>query len=1449
MKKTRTRVGSILLTLALVLTLLPVSALAADPVAGVGDTTYTSLQEAFNNADGKTVKLLEDVYLTETVSVSAGKTVILDLNGKEITVYKNEETGRSLYAINNYGDFTLLDSAENGTITARGIQNLENGVMTIESGKIVSCDSNGGAAVWNEANVTINGGTFETIHVGSASDSVGVGCLNNSGTALVTGGTFKDINKRTYAVISTGEIEITPSNGKEVIVEGAHGGLGIDSGTATVNGGTYSSTDYYGLYVSNDGMGEDPMTAAVTVNGGTFDGKSYSVWIGSDYNDPVNSSIAIYGGTFNDPLNAQENTRENAIIVYGGTFSDDSVKEYMAANYECVGPVNGKYTVQKLEDKLVVSGSVGQDGTVSGSLEGSFGGIGTAVDDNTSGTIAGEGDTTTTTNDVSISLTTKAGNATTTTLRVTKDTAQSLNNAEKLTVKTDAAEVSFDSAALSKIASGAGNATGDVTISVTDTTNSPSSSGSNVKASYEVSVTAGSTNLLPNSSTDNGEVKITVLVPTGAENSTLYAWYVQGDVYVEPLQMDKVGGKLVITINHLSEIHITDQDFKSNVVASYTDSDNKIHYYDNLAEAIEEAPAGGTVKLEKPTEISNYISVNKNLVIDFGGNTLSSTGAGFDLAYTNSGTTLELKNGTLNVASWGVWVQNGGKLTIAGDMTVTSTSQENNKATVVVEGIGSTATVYGKVCSDKSAAISGIGNPEDGGAIVDIKAGAHVESTNSLGVYFPTINGKLTVSGTVIGGDTGIEIRAGELTVNEGAEIKGGNGKPDADPNGNGSTTTNTGIAIAQHTTKQPITVNINGGTISGGAAIYESNPQENASTGNPVTVNVKNAELNGNVNATGFGNIAMTNVEITGNVNNQVDGVTSSGKMSIVGSKITGRVPNTGVTIVNSTVNGSPTNKVPDEAKALVGATTYNSLSEAVSAAKPGDTVVLLDDVTLDGQNVGNNSGILTITNNITLDGNGKTITAENVSANAATAAGPSMINIQGGAKVTVKNLTIDGAGTDNSVTTDNTKHGLNVYGAGTEITVENVTIKNGNGYGIVVNGAKATINGLTTENNGWGGVNVDSKSGEASLTINNANVSEANSVKIENSADDHNDPAVDINGGTFQYITVGESITNKDDLELTISGGKFATGSFEGAINVNEYLESGLVLDSNGNVVKDTSSTTPDTPSTPSTSDKDDDDDDGYSITIPASSSVRGGSISVNPRRADKGDTVTITVTPDDGYVLKDLTVTARSGGEVDLTKKNSTQYTFKMPAGAVVIEVSFAESDSAAEVEMSFTDVPSDYWAVSEISWAFENGYMNGTSATTFNPGGTVSRQQVWMILARMAGADPADMAAAKAWAVANGISDGTNPGGAVSRQQLVALLYRFAAQNGYDTSARADLSGYPDVASLASYAAEPMAWSVAGGIIGGTTQGTLNPAGTATRAQFAAILWRFYQTTAV
>ena len=242
-------------------------------------------------------------------------------------------------------------------------------------------------------------------------------------------------------------------------------------------------------------------------------------------------------------------------------------------------------------------------------------------------------------------------------------------------------------------------------------------------------------------------------------------------------------------------------------------------------------------------------------------------------------------------------------------------------------------------------------------------------------------------------------------------------------------------------------------------------------------------------------------------------------------------------------------------------------------------------------------------------------------------------------------------------------------------------------------------------------------------------------------------------------------------------------------------------------------------------------------------------GGKVTVNPGRADKGDEVTITAVPNDGYELSSLTVTDKDGDTVRVSSEGNDKYTFTMPSGAVTVKAVFVREGSPVVTPVtSFTDVAESFWAYNEIQWAAENGYMNGTSATSFNPTGTVTRQQVWMILARMAGANPADMSAAKTWAVNNGISDGTNPGGAVTRQQLVSLLYRFAGQNGYDTSAKADLSGYPDVASLASYATDAMAWAVANGIVGGTTQGTLNPAGTANRAQFAVLLWRFYQTSA-
>ena len=234
-------------------------------------------------------------------------------------------------------------------------------------------------------------------------------------------------------------------------------------------------------------------------------------------------------------------------------------------------------------------------------------------------------------------------------------------------------------------------------------------------------------------------------------------------------------------------------------------------------------------------------------------------------------------------------------------------------------------------------------------------------------------------------------------------------------------------------------------------------------------------------------------------------------------------------------------------------------------------------------------------------------------------------------------------------------------------------------------------------------------------------------------------------------------------------------------------------------------------------------------------------GGTVKVSPRTPERGDKVTITPDPDRGYEVDEVIVTNQDGDEIDVTANRDGTYTFVQPRGRVTISVTFVREGATA----FFADVPETYWAYDEIAWAYENGYVNGTSAATFAPGASISRQQVWMILARLSGADPANMAEARQWAIDNGISDGTTPGNAVTRQQLAALLYRFAQMNGQGfTGAWAFQLDYPDADQVSEYAYEAMCWMTMNGVIAGTSQGTLNPTGTATRAQFAVMLYRFW-----
>ena len=229
-------------------------------------------------------------------------------------------------------------------------------------------------------------------------------------------------------------------------------------------------------------------------------------------------------------------------------------------------------------------------------------------------------------------------------------------------------------------------------------------------------------------------------------------------------------------------------------------------------------------------------------------------------------------------------------------------------------------------------------------------------------------------------------------------------------------------------------------------------------------------------------------------------------------------------------------------------------------------------------------------------------------------------------------------------------------------------------------------------------------------------------------------------------------------------------------------------------------------------------------------------GGEAKTNFSNASAGTTITITVTPDEGYELDYITV---DGERISGTS-------FKMPDHDVTVRVYFTDGTSS----LPFTDVSAGQWFYDAVAYVYTNGMMEGDSATTFNPDGTMTRAMFWAVLGRIDGAtitgtNWADQA--RDWAMAEGVSDGTDPNGLVTREQMVTMLWRYAVAKGYDVSIgeSTNILSYADFGQISEYAIPAMQWGCGSGVITGMTDTTLVPQGTATRAQCAAIFMRFDQ----
>ncbi|WP_302768849.1 S-layer homology domain-containing protein [Anaerotignum lactatifermentans] len=332
------------------------------------------------------------------------------------------------------------------------------------------------------------------------------------------------------------------------------------------------------------------------------------------------------------------------------------------------------------------------------------------------------------------------------------------------------------------------------------------------------------------------------------------------------------------------------------------------------------------------------------------------------------------------------------------------------------------------------------------------------------------------------------------------------------------------------------------------------------------------------------------------------------------------------------------------------------------------------------------------------------------------------------------------------------------------------------------------------------------------------------------------------------------------EDQPELTLYGGSYTA-------DPREYLAPGYVVKENGGKFTVSKKSSGGSHSY-----------DGYITVI----NPKNGTVSVSDDWADEDQKITLTITPDKGYVVDKIEIVDLEGDKIDAKKveDEDNEYTFRMANCDVTVTVTFKEEGKTEDKEetneteetdkteetttpetVAFSDVSESDWFYKGVSYVVENGMMNGVGENQFAPNAPLTREMLAVVLYNMekqpesTGVNPfADVKAdmwytdAIVWANANGIVAGYDDstfglGDSITREQLAAILYRYAQMKGYDVTEKADLTGYADSAAISGYAVEAMQWANANGIVNGMTATTLAPQGTATRAQVATMLMNF------
>ena len=277
-------------------------------------------------------------------------------------------------------------------------------------------------------------------------------------------------------------------------------------------------------------------------------------------------------------------------------------------------------------------------------------------------------------------------------------------------------------------------------------------------------------------------------------------------------------------------------------------------------------------------------------------------------------------------------------------------------------------------------------------------------------------------------------------------------------------------------------------------------------------------------------------------------------------------------------------------------------------------------------------------------------------------------------------------------------------------------------------------------------------------------------------------------------------------------------------------------------------------------------------YAVSVPKQPD--NGKVTISAEKGKTGSTVTLTVTPNEGYRLDQLTVTDKNGKTLTLTDKGGGKFTFAMPASKVEVSAVFVKEEkkaqstavtSAEPITKRFNDIKETNWYRDAVQYVYDRGMMNGMTPKNFEPAASASRAMLVTILYRMEGepetqgagfSDVADWmyyADSVAWATEKGIvtghEDGTfQPDSEVTREQIVSMLYRYAKMKGYDTARGTKSTTFTDGAVIEPYAQEAVEWAASIGLVNGYQDGSFRPGGKAARAEVAVILTRFCQDVA-